>query len=110
MIEFLLYIFIALAAIFFAVILSPIRFFFSASGGTDKGFELSGRIMILSGCVGGGILYRRNIYRFRIFIFSKQVMSFDIKPLVGYISRREKKAKKEKPKKRRKRNNRFSPG
>lgn len=98
MLEIILYVLIALTVIVVCALIFPVKFFLHASGGTEKGYEISGRIMMFSGLVGGGLMYHGDIYRLQFFISSKRLLSVNIQPAVKYVSgkakeRREKKVK-----------------
>ena len=93
MIEFFSYFFIVLAAVVFFGLILPIKFFINASGGTEDGIEISGRIMVFCGFIGGGLLYRKDISRLNIFLYSWRVFSINIKPLINYLSEKAKKRK-----------------
>ena len=78
MLELLIYIFGALAVIVFIALILPVKFFIKASGGTEGALEISGKIMFFRGIAGGGILYRRDIYRLNIFLYSWSVFSINL--------------------------------
>ena len=59
---------------------------------TDKGFDISGRVMIYSGLVGCGLRHYRNRYRLRFYIHSWNIIDADITSIVAYFG--EKKEKK----------------
>jgi len=99
MFELVIFVFFALAVIVFFALLLPVKIFLNTTGGTEERLEISGRIMIFSGIVGGGLLYRKNTYIFNIFLYSWRLLSINISPIVDYFSRKEKKRreKKERP-------------
>lgn len=98
MFELVIYIFFALAGIVFFALLLPVKIFLHTTGGTEERLEISGRIMIFFGIVGGGLLYRKNNYILNIFLYSWRVLSINIKPIVDYFSRKEKKRREKKVK------------
>ena len=102
MFEMFLYIFCVLAAILVASLILPVKFYINASGGTEGKIEISVKIMLFSGVLGGGFAYYRdNRYYLTFFIYSWRVISINLKPLVDYFSdkrKREKKVKKVKEK------------
>ncbi len=97
-----LYIFCTLTAIAAAALILPVKFYINASGGTESKVEVSGKIMLFSGILGGGLIYSRdNRYYLTVFIYSWRVISINLKPLADYFSdkrKREKKVKKAKEK------------
>ncbi|MFC1537911.1 hypothetical protein ACFL6H_00680 [Candidatus Latescibacterota bacterium] len=52
--------------------------------------------MILSGLIGGGILYRSDCMKLNIFLLSFKLFSFNIKPLAKYVTKKPKKKKEKK--------------
>jgi len=98
MIELIIYIFFALVGIVFFALVLPVKFFFHTTGGTEEKLEISGRVMIFFGIVGGGLLYRKNIYILNIFLCSWRLLPINISPIVNYLSRKEKKRKEKKVK------------
>ncbi len=98
MLEIFIYIFFTLACIVFFALLLPVKFFLHFSGGTEDELEVSGRIMILFGIVGLGILHRRSINILNIFFHSWRVLSINIKPIVDYFYGKEKKRREKKVK------------
>ena len=96
MFELFIYILIFLAAIVFITLILPVKFFIQIAGGTEDRIEISGRIMIFSGIVGGGILYSRDFYKLNIFLCSRRVLTLNVKPIVSYFSEKEKKRKEKK--------------
>ena len=102
MFEMFLYIFCTLAAITVMALILPVKFNINASGGTEGKIEISGKIMLFSGILGGGLNYSRdNRYYLTVFIYTWCVMSINLKPLVDYFSgksKRERKVKKAKEK------------
>ena len=93
MIELFIYIFIFLAVLVFSAVLLPVTFYIHASGGTEDGFELYGKKTFLYGFIGAGLLYSKNSYILKIFLFSWQVLSINIKPMMEYLSGKIKKRK-----------------
>ena len=97
MFEIFLYCLAVGAGIFFLLIVLPVKIIVQSAGGSDEALAVSGRIMLFAGLLGVGMAYRRNGMKLAVFLLSWKVFSFDIKPLVKYVSGRPKKkmAKKE---------------
>ena len=95
MLEIFIYIFVALAVIIFIALILPVKFFIKVTGGTDGELEISGKIMLFSGIAGSGILYCRDICRLNVFLYTWQIFSVNLKPIIDYFSGKEKKRKKE---------------
>ena len=57
----LLYFSIAIMGLGVLALLMPVKVYFLATGGTDKGFEVSGKVMVFSGMVGGGLYYYEKV-------------------------------------------------
>ena len=87
----LLYLSIAIMGLGVLALLMPLKVYFLATGGTDKGFEVSGKVMFFSGKVGGGLHYYEKVYRARMFLFSWKVFDINVTSIVGYISHKVKK-------------------
>jgi len=97
MLEIFLYCLTAGAVIFFLMIVLPVTIVVRSAGGSHEALAVSGRIMIFAGLLGGGFAYRRDGMKLSVYLLSWNVVSFDIKPIVKYVSERpkKKKAKKE---------------
>ncbi len=102
MLEIFFYTFCVLSAIAVTALIFPVKFIINASGGIEGKIEISGKIMLFSGFIGGGVAYRRyKGYYITFFISSWRVISLNLKPLADYFSdkkKREKKVKKVKEK------------
>ncbi|MFC1490600.1 hypothetical protein ACFL6K_05265 [Candidatus Latescibacterota bacterium] len=96
MLEFLLYSLAVLSGIFIIMVLLPVKMYVHSKGGSEEQLEVSGRIMIFSGLLGGGLLYRIDSMNLSFFLLSWNVLSFEIKPFVKKLSNRPKKKKEKK--------------
>ena len=89
--EILLYLFIAMIGFAVLALLMPVKVSVLATGGTDKGFEVAGKVMFFSGIAGGGLHYFEKVYRVHMFLFSWKVFEIDVTRAIGYISSKAKK-------------------
>jgi hypothetical protein len=71
--------------------LMPVKIHFYAAGGTDEGFDVTGKVMIYSGLVGCGFRHCRKQYRLHFFIHSWKAIDADITSIIAYFRRNEKK-------------------
>lgn len=56
----------------------PVRLSVRAEGGTDGGFEVTSRVMLYNGFIGGGIHFLNGGYRLLLYILSWKVIEIDI--------------------------------
>lgn len=94
-----IYCLLALAGLAVLSILLPVKIYLKSAGGTDSGFEVTGRVMIYSGLVGGGMYYFDKAYRANIFLHTWKILDADITSIVSYFRSKAKKRAAEKPEK-----------
>jgi hypothetical protein len=101
--EILLYIILFIVALILLAVLTPLKLFLSASGGSDIGFCYDFRIMIFNGFFGGGIQSGEHIYLLRVFLGSRCILMVNVTRKISMLSRkvraRMEKRKEEKKKK-----------
>ena len=92
--EIFLWILLTLAGLIILAFLLPLRIYINAAGGTDKGFNFFGKVMIFSGLIGGGLFHCGKVYRVSIFLYTWRILDVDLTSIIAYFRRKAKRPEK----------------
>ncbi|MHB9028392.1 MAG: DUF2953 domain-containing protein [Candidatus Latescibacterota bacterium] len=87
MVDIVLYILLTILVMVVLALLFPIHIIVKGAGGTDTGFDGSGRVMLFAGLLGGGWEYLGKEFRAGLYIGSHRIYAID----AARFSRRERK-------------------